>query len=389
VGWAFIVRSRDLEAYRRCRRAWDLGAQVRQRYVPAIPPPFDFDKAIHDALAVYYLPAMDDWKRFIVRPLAFKGFERSMAESRVAHEKVTALTPAEVEDFDRHMVLGQALMTNFFAWAAQVDDFESIFSDHEVWTAIPDPDAPGWDLGMPDLRPIRYLGRLDQLISDPSDEYWAVNHRLVQGGWSDPEALMADDTALRNCWGIQIAYPSMVIAGTITNELRLDGQTEVEPPDEIIERDVREMTGSRHLNIRRSYQTPEQRAAVPLNADGSEPDQVVMQEDNGLFRRTVIRRSQQSIARAGVRVGREVAEMRDLNIAVPPVLSPSLCATCQFQAPCAAMESGGDWQALLAVDFRQVAEDSEEESLRHSSVRQMTKASMTGVELHRRHSNRR
>ncbi|MDP9074373.1 MAG: hypothetical protein M3N98_09400, partial [Actinomycetota bacterium] len=142
MGWTFVARSRDLEAFRRCRRAWDLGALVRHRYIPRVPPPFDFDKAVHDALAVYYFPAMDDWKRSIVRPLAFKGFERSMAESRVAHEKEAPLTPEEDRAFGEHLVLGQALLANFFAWAAEIDEFESLFSDHELWAPIPDPDAP-------------------------------------------------------------------------------------------------------------------------------------------------------------------------------------------------------------------------------------------------------
>jgi len=77
--WAYVLRPREMATYRRCRRAWDFGARIRQNYIPALPPRvFDFDKAVHDALAVYYFPAMDDWDRSIVRPLALKGFFRSM-----------------------------------------------------------------------------------------------------------------------------------------------------------------------------------------------------------------------------------------------------------------------------------------------------------------------
>jgi len=382
VGWTFVARTRDIEAFRRCRRAGDLGALVRGRYLPRVPPPFDFDKAVHDALAVYYVPAMDDWKRSIVRPLAFKGFERSMTESRVAHEKEEPLTAEEAHDFEQHLVLGRALLANFFAWAAEVDEFESMFADHELWAPIPDPDNPHMDLGMPDKRPIRYLGRVDQMISDRSDELWVVDHRLVTGEWTDTESLLADDIALAHCWAMQIAYPQMVMAGTITNELRLEGQTEVEPPEEIIERDVREMTGSRHP-VRLSLLSPEERAAWPLDA-GARPDHVTQREGNDLFRRTVIRRSPASIARAGLRIGLEVAEMRDPDIPVPPILAPMYCATCQFSVPCGAMQAGGDLQAVLEAEFRQLDEDMEEESLRHSSVRSGVRASWGGAGYRKR-----
>lgn len=382
VGFTFVVRSRDLEAFRTCRRAWDLGALIRERYVPRVPPPFDFDKAVHDALAVYYFPAMDDWKRSIVRPLAFKGFDRSMAESRAAHERVAPFTTEEARLYDEHVGLGRALLANYFVWAAEMDDFESLFADHELWTSIADPDSPHLDLGMPDRRPIRYLGRVDQLISDPGDEMWVVDHRLVHDGWTDTDTLLADDMALRHCWGMQVAYPQMIIAGTITNELRTDGQTEVVPPAEIVERDVREMTGSRHP-ARKSLLSPEERAAWPLDA-GLRPDHVVQRQDNGLFRRTVIRRGQATMAKAGLRVGVEVSEMRDPDIPVPPILSPHYCATCQFKAPCGAMQSGGDWLSILEADFRQLDEDMEEESLRRSSVRSGIRASLGGAGYRKR-----
>src|SRR5256885_13836089 len=86
--WAYVLRPREMATFRRCRRAWDFGARIRRNFVPALPHRvFDFDKAVHDALAVYYFPAMDDWDRAIVRPLAIKGFLRSLEEDRARYEK--------------------------------------------------------------------------------------------------------------------------------------------------------------------------------------------------------------------------------------------------------------------------------------------------------------
>ena len=54
-------------------RTWSLSIRLRV---------FDFDRAIHDALAVYYFPGMWEWNREIVLPLAIDGFLKSMQKQR-------------------------------------------------------------------------------------------------------------------------------------------------------------------------------------------------------------------------------------------------------------------------------------------------------------------
>jgi hypothetical protein len=92
-----------------------------------------FDKAIRDAMAVYYFPAMDDWNRAIVRPLTLKGFDRSMRETRAAHEKWAPFTDDEQKTFEHDLLVGQAMLNNYFVWAAALDDFDSMFADHDIW----------------------------------------------------------------------------------------------------------------------------------------------------------------------------------------------------------------------------------------------------------------
>lgn len=69
-------------------------------------------------------------------------------------------------------------------------------------------------------------------------------------------------------------------------------------------------------------------------------------------------------------------------------LSVDVCATCRLVAPCDAMEAGGDWQAILEADFRQLDADTEDESLRLSSVRPVNRAATSGAELQRRRAQR-
>ncbi len=337
-----------------------------------------FDKAIRDALAVYYFPAMDDWNRAIVRPLTIKGFDRSMGESRASLEKGAPFTAEEEEAFDAHLTLGQAMLTNYFVWAAALDDFDSLFADHDVWAPIPDPAHPNHDLGTLDGRPMRYMGRMDQLIADPDDELWVVDHRVVRGDWTDTDELVEDEVLRSLCWHTQIAYPQMLIAGTITNELRVDGQLDAPRVSEFVERDQRTMVGSRHLNTRRSPLTLGPATTPAARSAATTADDVALQQDNGLFRRTAIRRNQETLRLTGAQVATDAMLVREPDLPVEPNFADH-CATCEFKAPCDAMEAGGDWQAILAANFYQRDEDSEDDSLRHSDHRAGMRASLGGM----------
>ena len=65
-----IITPAERETFKQCRRAWDLGARERRDLEPIVSvDPLDVDRAIRDALAVYYFPGMWDWTRAVVVPL--------------------------------------------------------------------------------------------------------------------------------------------------------------------------------------------------------------------------------------------------------------------------------------------------------------------------------
>src|SRR5260370_30151450 len=69
-----IIRASERTAFRRCRGAWDFGARSRQNYEPLVPArAFDLEKAVHDALALWYFPGMWEWDRSLVRGFAMEG----------------------------------------------------------------------------------------------------------------------------------------------------------------------------------------------------------------------------------------------------------------------------------------------------------------------------
>jgi hypothetical protein len=135
-----VITAADRASFRRCRRQWDFGAETRQNLEPREPPAApDLDRALRDALAVYYYPGMWDWDRAVRLPLVVQGLERALARQRKRGR------------------------------------------DHA--------DAA-----------VRYRGRIDLMAVDARDAYWIVRHRLVDGDWPPTAELVADEETAAACW---------------------------------------------------------------------------------------------------------------------------------------------------------------------------------------------
>lgn len=369
-----------METFRGCRRAWDLGARVRQAWVPRTPASvFDLEKAVRVGLAVYYLPAMDDWNRFIVRPLAVKGFQRAMAEHRATYAAAQALTPAQEVEFQRYLQLGEVLLTHYFDYADGADDFDSMLADEDIWSPIADPSRPGEELGTPDGRPIRFMGRIDALISDPADEFWILDHRVAWNGWASDDDLLGDLASLRAMWSVEQAYPQIKISGTIHNELavgeddlaRLEQGRDLTVPQGSAPRDLRDMTGVRHVSLRRTPLTPDEPRI--------DADDIVGRGGTAHARRTTLRRAREWIDDVGLLMARDAVAMRDPAAATAPTFSAERCPTCLFKAPCDALEAGEDPATILAERYRLRTEaEFEEDGLRRSSARRQDRAMLGG-----------
>ncbi len=388
--WACVLRPREMATFRRCRRAWDFGARIRRNYVPARPQRvFDFDKAIHDALAVYYFPAMDDWDRAIVRPLALKGFLRSLEEDRTRYESVAEITPQQEEELEEAIERGEAMLNGYFAWAAPLDSFVSIFSDQEYWAPIPDPDSPGSDLTNAAGREIRLLGRVDHLFSDHNDEYWIADHRVVGNEWEDDDQLLLDLEGMATLWATEQTYPQLRVAGTVYNELRVDaepGSLGIEAADGFDAHvDARTMARPRHIHTRRSPLSPaapdplEAMLSPLLSSEGQAVDYIDTRETGEWFRRTYVRRGRTSVRNIGLLLAAEAKLMADPQLPVYPTPSPENCSTCVFREPCIALMEGADATPILEASFRlRTEEEGEEERLRWSVGRAQTRTSTSG-----------
>jgi PD-(D/E)XK nuclease superfamily len=320
VGVNYVVRPPESVLFRRCRRAWDLGARERQNYEPIEPlQVFDFGEAIHDALDVYYFPGMWEWNRAIVRPLTIAGFEKSMRRQRTAYAQIRDLSAEQVRDWERHLELGTDLLQRYFEWALEVDRFTPVQVAALFDISVPDPANPDAGLLTPDGRAMQYRVRIDLAVIDDRDLYWLVEHRITGGQpWPDLDHLRLDEQALTRSWAWQLSFLAR-LEGTIYNEMRTDTLAQ---PSEVAVR------------------------AIPG------PGGITTQRDTGVFRRTQLPRTELEIEQRGYHIARELQEMTDPSLQVYANPSWENCAPCAYRAPCLAINRGLDERPILEASYR-------------------------------------
>jgi len=341
----YRVSAEDRATFKRCRRQWDLGSAQRRNLQPLDPQPLDpqpveLNRAVREALAVYYYPGMWDWQSGIVLPLVRKAFMRSIA----------AAPPSErrMHDLD----LGTELLERYFEWAPRLDDFGPLKIETDVEVIVPDPRDPERGLLADDGRKVLYTERVALVAGDAADDYWVVVHSVAPD-WRDVESLLLDEAAIAACWAWEQTYLGMDVAGTIYNEM-LSAPTNSygQPPAQT--RTGRADRGGYSQNepsgggrALRQLQRSERSEGRSPTADRVE------QEIAGPLRRTRVRRTRAEIDAAVAQISAELLDMLDPDLVPYPSPSPRHCPTCQFVAPCLTMTEGSDPELDLASRYRE------------------------------------
>jgi PD-(D/E)XK nuclease superfamily len=344
---AVVVTAADRASFSRCRRQWDFGAGMRQDLEPARRPALpDLDRAVRDALAVYYFPGMWDWDRAVRLPLVGQELHRALDRQR----KRTAETgSADDGRWQEALDEGNALLARYLNWAPRTDRFAPVLVETDFEVNVLDPQRPDAALTAGRGEPIRYSGRIDMMAVDQHDAYWIVRHRVVDADWLPTEQLLADEEALTACWAWEQFYLGMAITGTIHNELR--------PGPSTHHRQRRRWLRPRMPTVRHHEPSGGGRS-IPqhrrMYAQATQPARVepVEQVTRDGFRRTWLRRTPADVAAAGQRLGRDVAEMARGDLAVYPEPDDRKCAPCPFRTPCQAMQGGRDEKQILRTDYR-------------------------------------
>jgi hypothetical protein len=196
----YRIDAADRAWFKRCRRAWDLGARARQGYEPARAPSPGLAEAFRSALDVYYFPGMWHWDRAVVMPLVHQALDRGRPSSAA---------------------LGHRLLDRYSAWAPGHDAFEPVQVAAEFAVNLPDPLLSDRDLSTDDGDPLVYLVRVDAAVFAAADERpWLVTHRF--GPFADPAFFAFDEEPLAMCWAWGHYTLDWRVAGVAVNEVRLE-----------------------------------------------------------------------------------------------------------------------------------------------------------------------
>ena len=326
----YRISADERARFKRCRRQWDFVSPRRQDLEPVGAADQALPTALMDALAVYYYPGTWDWPHDLSQSLVHKAFQRSLSDAGATGQ----------------LALGETLLDCYDAWATMVDDFAPVKINYALQALVPDPREPERGLMTPDGSPVRYECQVDLLAVDDKDEYWIVFHQVVHD-WQDANMLMRDDEAVAACWAWEQDYLGMTIAGTIHNEVRINGPLKLPNGDDIAVGAPRIVAQHEPSGGGRSipqHERVQARASRVGRANRTE------QRTAGVLRRTRIRRTRDEIAAAARLIAAEAVDMTS-DPAVYPTFAAH-CRDCEFTAPCLAMVEGADPGAVLAADFR-------------------------------------
>jgi hypothetical protein len=367
-----VVTAADRASFRRCRRQWDFGAGMRQDLEPVRRPAVpDLDRAVRDALAVYYFPGMWDWDRGVRLPLVGQELTRALDRQRHRQrQRADADRGDPANGWQEALAQGNALLARYIDWATRTDRFAPVLVETDFEVNVLDPARPDAGVVTAEGEPVRYTGRIDMMAVDEHDAYWIVRHRVVDGDWPATEQLVADEESITACWAWEQFYLGMAIAGTVHNELRLapakaaGAREAVAPvPDPARKatrpwRWLRSRTAAVTRPQVRQHEPSGGGRSVPqhrrMYAQAREPRRVepIEQLTEDGFRRTWLRRTPADVAAAGRRLGRDVAEMVRSDLALYPEPSDENCPPCPYLDPCLALRNGRDEERILRAAYR-------------------------------------
>ncbi|MFI7002839.1 hypothetical protein [Nocardia sp. NPDC050175] len=338
----YLVSAADRAAFKRCRRQWDFAATARRCLSPVRRTTYDLDRALRDALAVYYFPGMWDWDAAIVLPLVTKALDNALGRQREA-------LGADPPDWQATLDRAHLLLERYFSWAPTVDRFSPIRVETDFDAIVPDPADPEHGLVGPGGGGIHYTGRIDLLAIDEYDRYWVVRHRVLDEPFPTMEQLVLEEDSVAACWAWGRFYDGMEVAGTIYNELS-PRSTEGSPRNQRLpERRRGGIPQHEPSGGGRGVSSP--RRIYVKGRPAETTDRISHIEGNGL-RRTVIRRNNAEIHMAGAQLAEEILDMVHPDLHVYPSPTPAHCSACAFVAPCLAVHENRDVEPILEADYR-------------------------------------
>lgn len=356
------IHTSDRALFKMCRRKWNWASPMRHRLTPKVSVSgvnfnLAFGTAVHTALEHYYTPD-ESGNHGNADPIDVFIRAWTALADEVAQVNPDFYT-FNIDEFDRYMDLGSAMMRNYVEYANQNDNFRVIETEHDFSVAL---GVNAWDSRTGTELPVHYRGRMDAIVQDlDSGRFGIIDHKTAARPDEDYFIKLEMDEQCTSYMcsaeqeALQQDLPYKRIDFVIYNVLHKKAPA---PPT---------LTKNGFLSINRQTQTctAEQfLSAVEENglqewfADDVRArdyyDWLQTVGNDRFIQRAIVTRNRHEITNQWQRIKWEVEDMLRPNLHIYP--SPSgawHCIHCQFRGPCLAANDGSDYESMLEENYEQ------------------------------------
>lgn len=274
----------ERRGFKRCRKKWQY--QYHDALVPKNPNvKLWLGTGIHIALSAYYSQS----RTHDVLISAFMGYADTLS-SAIASQ---GLVVSNTDDFNEAIELGKGMLSNYYEFARQNDNFEVVHTEQELSVALP---------AIKGASHVTFTFRPDGIVRDAEGGLWLLEHKTATS--LDISHLLLDEQVSAYLWGAQEHY-GMELKGVYYNILKksVPREPELLQNGKALSKAKILTTYAHYLNAIKRYGLNEAEYAEKLNdlkAEGY----------NLFFRREKIYRNQEHIRNAAKQLYAESLDIR-------------------------------------------------------------------------------
>lgn len=326
----------DIRAFRQCRRKWNWVSPLRNNLEPNIPyAPFYTGRAVHAALEFYYRDG-----------IALGETVEKYLESEEAAMLINGMWESERQTFEEQMDLIRAIVGHYEMW---VSTDTKVYSDRNLtFVALELP----FEIPLPGVEGATFGGRFDGIVHHKErGEMWIWETKTTRSIAELTSSLGNDEqSGLYMYAARQLGYP---VVGVLYNMLRK--KAPAEPA----------MLASGGLSKAKSIDTSAAYYAHCLQRHFPDWEPETIQEqygdilgslkpnENKFFQRFPIYRSAYELNHLVENLAATAKEMMNADLPIYPAPSWVSCNFCSFKPACLTMNAGGNYEVLLAEEFRE------------------------------------
>jgi hypothetical protein len=341
---AFIVRTSDRIAFRRCRRKWNWSTAMRHNRQPIEHPgPFWLGSGFHFALEDYH-----GYHRFEHPDDALRAYYRATLKTSLQ------LPPDTLELLD----LGCGMLSYYESWLERRDPFETLYENGEpqveVSVLIEIPKDHLLEIGTPikwldQYSEILYSATFDRVIIDSHKRLWLTEYKTAkQFAWFHFET---DAQISAYTWLMYHRYPGYNIAGCVYQQHK----KQVPKAPEFLASTKMFSVSTRQKTTYPLYRNALQNLYGRDAMKWPEPNRKFLdwlatneqQQSDMLVRRDFIERNEQQRNNEYRKILHELKEMLDPNVALYPNPTRDCSWDCRMNLACVHLDSGSDWEGEL------------------------------------------